>query len=95
MQRRIAFARQGFGGASLQEIGVAAGVSRSTPAYFFGNKNDLYEAVLARVVERAQGTVAECPLQISIPPSHLRNTDRKIRGRLPRFPGQQIRHTYA
>ena len=48
------FARQGFDGTSLQEIGEAAGVSRSTPAYFFGNKTDLYEAVLARVVARAQ-----------------------------------------
>ena len=53
------FARQGFDGASLQEIGQAAGVSRSTPAYFFGNKNNLYEAVLARVVARAQTTMLD------------------------------------
>ena len=51
------FARQGFDSTSLQEIGQAAGVSRSTPAYFFGNKNALYEAVLARVVARAQTTM--------------------------------------
>jgi len=51
------FARQGFDGTSLQEIGATAQVSRSTPAYFFGNKNDLYEAVLARVVERAQAAM--------------------------------------
>ena len=48
------FARQGFDGASLQQVGDAAGVSRSTPGYFFGSKTALYEAVLARVVDRAQ-----------------------------------------
>jgi TetR/AcrR family transcriptional regulator len=53
------FARQGFDGTSLQEIGEAAGVSRSTPAYFFGNKKDLYDAVLARVVARAQTTMLD------------------------------------
>jgi AcrR family transcriptional regulator len=50
----VVFARQGFDSTSLQEVGQTAGVSRSTPSYFFGNKSDLYEAVLARVVERVQ-----------------------------------------
>jgi AcrR family transcriptional regulator len=59
-----AFARQGFDGASLQEVGETAGVSRSTPAYFFGNKNDLYEAVLARVVVRAQTTMLDAHNEI-------------------------------
>ena len=65
-----AFARQGFDGTSLQEIGGTAGVSRSTPAYFFGNKNDLYEAVLARVVERAQTAMlgAHAEIDPSQPP---------------------------
>ena len=65
-----AFARQGFDGTSLQEIGEAAGVSRSTPAYFFGNKKELYEAVLARVVERAQTAMlrAHAEIQSSEPP---------------------------
>jgi AcrR family transcriptional regulator len=47
------FALRGFDATTLHEIGDAAGVSRSTPAYFFGNKNALYETVLARVVQRA------------------------------------------
>ena len=34
---------------SLQEIGDAAGLSRGTPNYFFGSKQDLYVAVLERV----------------------------------------------
>ncbi|MDP9362946.1 MAG: TetR/AcrR family transcriptional regulator, partial [Chloroflexota bacterium] len=42
------FAERGYEGASLQEIGRAAGVSRGTPGYFFGSKERLYQAVLER-----------------------------------------------
>ena len=52
------FARLGFDRTSLQEIAEAAGVARSTPAYFFGSKEALYDAVLARAVARAQETMA-------------------------------------
>jgi TetR/AcrR family transcriptional regulator len=52
------FARLGFEGTSLQQIGEAAGVARSTPAYFFGSKAALYDAVLARVIARAQEAMA-------------------------------------
>src|SRR5215212_6175626 len=52
------FARLGFEGTSLQQIGEAASVARSTPAYFFGSKEALYEAVLARAVARAQTAMA-------------------------------------
>jgi AcrR family transcriptional regulator len=52
------FARLGFDGTSLQQIGEAAGVARSTPAYFFRSKEALYDAVLARAVARAQETMA-------------------------------------
>src|SRR3954452_1169187 len=43
------FARQGYDAASLAGIGEAAGVSRGTPSYFFGSKEDLYGAVLERM----------------------------------------------
>ncbi len=43
------FAERGYAGASLQEIGQAAGVSRGTPGYFFGAKEALYRAVLERL----------------------------------------------
>jgi TetR/AcrR family transcriptional regulator len=43
------FSLHGFDGISLQEIGAAAGLSRGTPSYFFGNKAGLYGAVLERV----------------------------------------------
>jgi AcrR family transcriptional regulator len=52
------FARLGYDGTSLQQIGEAAGVARSTPAYFFGSKKALYDAVLARVIDRAQEAMA-------------------------------------
>ena len=52
------FARLGFDGTSLEQIGQAAGVARSTPAYFFGSKRALYDAVLARVIARAQEAMA-------------------------------------
>jgi AcrR family transcriptional regulator len=43
------FAQRGFESVSLQEIGDAAGLSRGTPNYFFGSKQDLYVAVLEDV----------------------------------------------
>ena len=52
------FARQGFERTSMQQVGEAAGVARSTPAYFFHSKEALYEAVLARAVARAEEGVA-------------------------------------
>lgn len=52
------FARLGFEGTSLQQIADAADVARSTPAYFFGSKEALYDAVLARVIARGQEAMA-------------------------------------
>lgn len=43
------FADRGFDAVSLQEIATAAGLSRGAPSYFFGSKDNLYEAVLERV----------------------------------------------
>src|SRR3712207_1534312 len=43
------FAERGFESVSLRDIGDAAGLSRGTPSYFFGAKEDLYVAVLERV----------------------------------------------
>lgn len=44
------FADRGYEGVSLQQIGEAAGVSRGTPAYFYGSKDGLYDAVIDRVL---------------------------------------------
>jgi TetR/AcrR family transcriptional regulator len=48
------FAEKGFAGTSLNEIGVAAGVSRGTPGYFFGAKAELHRAVLERCLEQVR-----------------------------------------
>jgi AcrR family transcriptional regulator len=49
----LVFSSRGYDGASLGEIGRHAGVSAALPNYFFGGKESLYEAVLARLlVER-------------------------------------------
>lgn len=51
------FAERGFESVSLQDIGDAAGLSRGTPNYFFGAKEDLYVAVLERVfADREEAT---------------------------------------
>jgi len=52
------FARLGFEGASLNQIAEAADVARSTPAYFFGSKEALYDAVLERAIARGQQAMA-------------------------------------
>src|SRR5687768_7618761 len=43
------FAARGFDRVTLAEIGAESGLSRQTPAYFFGSKDELYAAVLERV----------------------------------------------
>ena len=51
------FAERGFEAVSLQEIGDAGGLSRGTPNYLFGSKQDLYVAVLERVfADREEAT---------------------------------------
>jgi AcrR family transcriptional regulator len=43
------FAERGLDRVTLADIGAAAGLSRGAPGYFFGAKDELYAAVLARV----------------------------------------------
>lgn len=52
------FAEHGFVATSLAQIGADAGLSRGAPAYFFGSKAELYEAVLADA-ELQLGAISE------------------------------------
>jgi AcrR family transcriptional regulator len=45
----LVFARAGFDGATLVEVGREAGMSGTLPSYFFGDKEGLYDAVIARL----------------------------------------------
>jgi AcrR family transcriptional regulator len=51
------FAHRGYEATSLQDVGAAAGVSRGTPGYFFGSKEELYRAVLERGLEQVRSAV--------------------------------------
>jgi len=51
------FADRGYEATSLTDVGAAAGVSRGTPGYFFGSKEQLYRAVLERCLERVRAAV--------------------------------------
>jgi len=51
------FAEKGYDATSLSEVGAAAGVSRGTPAYFFGSKQELYDAVLERCYSEVREAV--------------------------------------
>src|SRR2546422_4741368 len=52
------FAERGYEGASLADISARAGVSRATPSYFFGSKEDLYVGVLERVFRDRQSAAS-------------------------------------
>lgn len=58
------FSERGFEGASLNDIGETAGLSRGAPGYFYGSKDALYREVLARVyvAREAALSVAFAPL---------------------------------
>lgn len=48
------FAGHGYDGASMSEIGAAAGLSRGAPGYLFGSKQALYGEVLTAVFSTRQ-----------------------------------------
>ncbi len=55
----LRFAAHGFDRVSLQEIAADAGLSRGAPSYFFGSKDELYEAVLERVFAERDAATRE------------------------------------
>lgn len=51
------FGAHGYEGTSLAQIGAAASLSRGAPAYFFGGKPALYDAVIERVFDAREAAV--------------------------------------
>jgi TetR/AcrR family transcriptional regulator len=55
------FAERGFDGVSLGQVATAASLSRGTPSYFFGSKEQLYQAVLEQAFsDREEATREAC-----------------------------------
>jgi TetR/AcrR family transcriptional regulator len=49
------FARRGFHGVSVDEIAIAAHLSKRLPYYYFGSKDGLFRAALVEVYQRIEG----------------------------------------
>jgi TetR/AcrR family transcriptional regulator len=60
---RELFARRGFGEVGIRELSRAAGVTPGMISYYFGGKQGLYEAMLARVFEDLIARVRELAAQ--------------------------------
>jgi AcrR family transcriptional regulator len=61
----VLFAQHGFEATSMQQIGEATGLSRATPAYFFGSKEQLYRAVLDRAMQAERDSIMESLVRLS------------------------------
>lgn len=61
------FEKYGYSGARIQRIADAAGVPKSNVHYYFSNKQSLYDAVLARVIELWNQALA--PINVSDDPA--------------------------
>jgi AcrR family transcriptional regulator len=59
------FAEQGYAGTSIQAIADRAGLTKGTPLYFFGSKDNLYKAVLDRLFAEAGATMGAVGAQLS------------------------------
>jgi len=76
------FAEKGFEATSLQEIASQAGLSRGTPNYFFGSKEQLYTAVLERTMARSQDLLTLLREQIQRPGASAKESMSVVIGRL-------------
>jgi AcrR family transcriptional regulator len=53
------FAERGFGGASMDVVAAAAGISKPLVYSYFGSKEGLYRAIVARAGDNFRATVAD------------------------------------
>ncbi len=61
------FARQGFAGTSIKQIGEAASVNSALLYYYYADKEALYHAVLRRSVQRLASTVGPAVMSATNP----------------------------
>jgi len=79
------FARTGFAGATMAEIATEAALPKPNLHYYFGNKGDLYRAVLARTLHEwlvpADGiTAANTPKMGYLEPAAYQRTVKVLLG---------------
>ncbi|HEU4699177.1 MAG TPA: TetR/AcrR family transcriptional regulator [Gemmatimonadales bacterium] len=60
------FARHGFEAARVEEIGRLAGVSRGTPGYCFGSKEELYRAVMEELLAESRRALARVEEEVRV-----------------------------
>jgi len=68
------FAEKGFAGCSMQDVALAAGVSKANVFHHFGNKQGLYVAVIKGAIEefgQRLNTLVHCPGASSKRVEHL------------------------
>lgn len=67
------FARKGFGGARVDEIALLAGVNKAMLYYHVGGKEELYAAVVARVLDGVAARLAEVVASQAPPEERFRS----------------------
>ncbi|MFZ5632883.1 MAG: TetR/AcrR family transcriptional regulator [Bacillota bacterium] len=55
------FAKKGFAGTSIREIGAALGIANSSIMYYFPSKKKLYAAVLMRIADSINPVINDLP----------------------------------
>ncbi|WP_350241332.1 TetR/AcrR family transcriptional regulator [Deinococcus sonorensis] len=69
------FAARGFAATGMQDIATVAGVARATPSYFFGSKEQLWQAVMEAQGHLVAGIVPAALASLASPPTQDALTD--------------------
>ena len=57
------FARKGFDGTRITEIAEASGLPKANVYYYFGSKDDIYRAAIARLIQGWDEALEEIALE--------------------------------
>lgn len=63
---KIIFAEKGFHKTTLSEIGESCGLARSTPSYYFKNKENLYRSVINQLIDEERTHVGNLKFENEI-----------------------------